>query len=176
MKIFAFSLLVCLCACSDAVDQNIVDDIQREPKRIIEGQGVEVEVYDFDHIVPFLEKENDKINVINFWATWCVPCVEELPYFEKLNQERKDVVVTLISLDFVKQVKSSLIPFIKENSIQSEVILLDDPNSNEWIKKVDENWSGALPATIIYNSNAKAFYEQSFTFEVLEEEVNTFKL
>jgi thiol-disulfide isomerase/thioredoxin len=176
MRYFAALILFMLTACAGESLADESEDFVREPKSIIKDQGIEVEVYDYDHIVPFLEKENDKINVVNFWATWCIPCVAELPYFEKLNQEREDVSVTLISLDFVKQVESSLIPFIIENDIASEVILLDDPNSNEWIRKVDESWSGALPATIIYNNNAKAFYEQSFTFEVLEEEVNSFKL
>ena len=162
--------------CGTQVDEAESFEVVRNPKQTISDQGIDVEVYDYDNIVPFLEKKNGKINVVNFWATWCVPCVDELPYFEKINQENDQVEVTLISLDFVKQVASSLIPFIIEETIQSEVILLDDPNSNEWIKKVDQNWSGALPATIIYNDNAKQFYEQSFTLEVLEQEVEKFKL
>jgi thiol-disulfide isomerase/thioredoxin len=175
MKLLLPVFLFVLIGCASETEQELDEVIVREPTQTITDQNVSVEVYDYDHILPFLERENDKINVVNFWATWCIPCVAELPYFEKLKQEREDVTVTLISLDFVKQVESSLIPFIIENELKSEVILLDDPNSNEWIQKVDENWSGALPATIIYNNEQSSFYEQSFTFEELEKEVNNLK-
>ena len=151
------------------------EELSREPINVIEADGVKVEVYDYEHILPFLERENDKINVVNFWATWCVPCVAELPYFEKLREENNDVTVTLISLDFVQQVPSSLIPYIIKNKLKSEVIVLDDSKSNEWIPKVDEDWSGALPATIIYTNTDRKFYEESFTYQELETEVKQFK-
>jgi hypothetical protein len=67
-----------------------------------------------------------------------------------------------------------LIPFIKKRNLQSEVVLLDDTNENVWIPAINENWSGALPATLIYNKNNRKFYEQSFTYEALENELKTF--
>ncbi len=97
-----------------------------------------------------LEKKDDKTYVINFWATWCAPCVKELPYFEKLKTEYadKNVEVLLVSLDFPKQVEKKLIPFINKKKLKSEVVLLDDINEDVWIKAIDETWSGALPATL----------------------------
>lgn len=135
-----------------------------------------VKTYNYNELKPFLEKKDDKIYVINFWATWCAPCVKELPYFEEIKQKYadKNVEVLLVSLDFPKQVEKKLIPFIKKHKIQSEVVLLDDVNEDVWIKAIDENWSGALPATIIYNKNNRKFYEQSFDYETLESELLTF--
>jgi thiol-disulfide isomerase/thioredoxin len=135
-----------------------------------------VKTYNYSELKPFLEKKDDKIYVINFWATWCAPCVKELPYFEKIKQEyaNKNVEVLLVSLDFPKQVEKKLIPFINKNKIQSEVVLLDDVNEDVWIKAIDESWSGALPATIIYNKNNRKFYEQSFDYKTLESELLTF--
>ena len=114
--------------------------------------------------------------MINFWATWCAPCVKELPYFEKIKQEyaNKNVEVLLVSLDFLKQVEKKLIPFLNKHKIQSEVVLLDDVNEDFWIKAIDESWSGALPATIIYSKNNRKFYEQSFDYKTLERELLTF--
>jgi len=80
----------------------------------------------------------------------------------------------LVSLDFPDKLDSNLIPFIKKNSIQPKVILLDAPNENEWIPKIDESWSGAIPATLIYNKNKRSFYEQSFTREELINELERF--
>jgi len=118
----------------------------------------------------YLHRNSDTLYVINFWATWCKPCVKELPYFELINENYKNqkVKVVLVSLDFAKNYQSMLLPFLNKKSIKSEVILLDDPNSNEWIDKVSTNWSGAIPATLIYIGNSRSFYEQSFNYEQLD--------
>ena len=63
---------------------------------------------------------------------------------------------------------------MEKHQIAEKVVLLDDPNENEWIAKIDSSWSGAIPATIIFNKNKRAFYEQSFTKEALFEEVEKF--
>ena len=124
----------------------------------------------------YLQKKNDSIYIINFWATWCKPCIKELPAFEKLasNYSDKKVKLLLVSLDFPDKLESQVIPFIERNNIQSEVVLLDDADANSWIPKVSPQWSGAIPATIIYKKATRKFYEQSFTFEELEAELKTF--
>lgn len=111
--------------------------------------------------------------MINFWATWCKPCVAELPYFELINSRYpdKEVEVILVSLDLPNQVETKLIPFVKKQRIQSKIVLLDDPDANTWIPKVNENWSGSIPATIIYKGNTSNFYERSFTYDELEREL-----
>lgn len=143
--------------------------------KIYEWESVQVRSYDFNSFAPYLNRNDQFTYVINFWATWCLPCIKELPHFESLNQKYKDknVKVILVSLDMPKKVESSLISFIKKKKLQSEVIHLDDPDANAWIEKVDKNWSGAIPATVIYNATTRKFYERSFTFEELENELLT---
>lgn len=118
---------------------------------------------------------NDTSYVINFWATWCKPCVKELPYFEKLNRkyEDKKVRVILISLDFKRNLDSHLISFIRKNNIQSEVVLLDEPDYNSWINDVSSEWSGAIPATAFIkgSSGIKNFHEKEFTYDELVTEL-----
>ena len=141
-----------------------------------EAQILSVKTYTYLELKPLLEKNDGKTYIINFWATWCAPCVKELPYFEKINQEYSDknVEVLLVSLDFPKQVEKKLIPFINKRKLKSEVVLLNDINENVWIKAIDESWSGAIPATIIYNKNNRKFYEQSFDYKTLKNELLTF--
>jgi len=153
-------------------------DIQVFPKPLqtYSKDGISVKAYDFKTFEPYLKIQNDTTYVINFWATWCQPCVAELPYFEKINSDYKDkkVKVILISLDMKKDADSKLLSFIKKKNLQSEVIFLNDPDANAWIGKVDSTWSGAIPATIIYTKNKRKFYEKSFTFEELEAEIKSF--
>ena len=146
------------------------------PLKIYEANGFKMKSFNFEGLEAYIKPQSDSIYVVNFWATWCTPCVEELPYFEKLNADFKDkkVKVILVSLDMSKQVLTRLIPFIEKNKIQSEVVLLNDVDADAWINKVDPSWSGALPATLIYNAQKRKFFEQSFTYETLLTQLNTF--
>lgn len=134
-----------------------------------------IEVYNFNELEKVLQSEEDMLLVVNFWATWCKPCIEELPYFEAIQKKNKaNVKVILVSLDFPDKLESQLIPFVNKKEIKSQVILLDDPYENEWIPKVDATWSGAIPATLMIYKGKKAFYERSFTQEELEYELSEF--
>ncbi|MEM6721192.1 MAG: TlpA disulfide reductase family protein [Bacteroidota bacterium] len=133
----------------------------------------DIPVLNFEQFEKYLNIEDDNIHVVNFWATWCAPCVKELPYFEAVNQEYKDknVKVLLVSLDFnLKKLNS----FLTKNNLKSEQVLLDDPDQNAWIPKVSTKWSGAIPATVIYKKGKRAFFEKSFTKAELEKELQHF--
>lgn len=96
---------------------------------------------------------SDQILVFNFWATWCAPCIAELPVFEKVNQEDKDVKITLVSMDIdLNPDPQHVYKFISRKQIQSRVVILDAVDPNSWIDTIDKNWSGALPATLIINT------------------------
>lgn len=82
--------------------------------------------------------------------------------------------VILVSLDFPRQYDKKLKPYIKDNNLQSRVVALNDPDMNNWIPKVDDDWTGSIPATIIYNKSGRQFYEQSFTYEELVTELRKF--
>lgn len=144
--------------------------------KAVDKQYNNLKVLSFDELKPYLEKKDDKIHVVNFWATWCKPCVEELPAFEKVHRESttNNVEVLLVSLDFPNEIESHLIPFIKNNGLEPEVVVLDDPNQNKWINGVDKSWSGAIPATIIYSKDKRAFFEKSFSYDELNTELQKF--
>jgi thiol-disulfide isomerase/thioredoxin len=146
------------------------------PHRTVNAQGVTLDVYTFEGLRPLLHRDNDTTYVVNFWATWCAPCVKELPYFERLRTELtgEPVQVVLVSLDFRKQLTSRLIPFIRERGLESRIVVLDDPDANAWIDRVSPEWSGAIPATLIYRGKRRVFYEQSFTYNELEHAVTSF--
>lgn len=111
-----------------------------------------VRVVKFDVLENLMTRDSDRIEVINFWATWCKPCIKELPYFQALHNNMADKVnVTLISLDFADVLNEKVIPFVEKRQIKPEVLLLDEIDYNSWIDRVDPSWSGAIPATLVLN-------------------------
>lgn len=166
-------LLFASCKNKSTSNRNDVESKVVVYKDIEGAKEINLEVYDFNGFKNFLNKKDDKVYVLNFWATWCAPCVKELPYFEKINEiyNIQNVEVILVSLDFPHLYDSKLKPFIKEKNLKSKVIALDDADMNTWIPQIDKNWSGSIPATIIYNKNHSKFFEKSFTYEGLESEI-----
>jgi thiol-disulfide isomerase/thioredoxin len=142
---------------------------------VIIGQPKIIKLADLQSI---LTTKSDQIQVINFWATWCGPCVKELPLIEKLGQEREDVRVTLVSLDLDLDANPEKVyKFVERKGLQSEVLILDEPDPNSWIDKIDKNWSGSIPATIVINTNTgkRKFVGQELKEGELEKLIETIK-
>ncbi|MAU31288.1 MAG: hypothetical protein CMC36_05210 [Flavobacteriaceae bacterium] len=133
-----------------------------------------IEVVDFETFFSKIDLSSEKTYVVNFWATWCSPCIKELPYFEDVNNEfkEKNIEVILVSLDFPSQIESRLIPYLKKNKIKSRVILLNDSKINTWVPKLSETWDGGIPATLIVNPKNYNFYAKAFEKEELFSEIN----
>lgn len=125
----------------------------------------------FDAIEKILNTKSEQIQVINFWATWCAPCIKELPLLEKLNSQNDlNAKITLINLDYADKL-DKVNAFMARKNIQSEVLLLDEIDYNSWIDKVDKAWSGAIPATLIINpkTGQRKFVEKALKEGELEE-------
>lgn len=132
----------------------------------------------FADLAPRLAANNDTTYVVNFWATWCAPCVKELPYFEALHQRFKDekVKVLLVSIDFKKDLPTKLRAFLAKNALQAEVVALVDGQQQTWIDAVDASWSGAIPATLLYRGRKRQFFEGEFAdATALEAAVTAFR-
>ena len=116
-----------------------------------------------------IKNGKDSTYVVNFWATWCAPCIKELPHFEKLGAEYKSekLAVLLVSLDFKSKLTSNVIPFVKRKNLKNEVFLLNESNPQEFIDRIDPSWSGSIPATLFIKNDKRKFVESEFTYEQL---------
>jgi len=95
------------------------------------------------------------VALVDLWAAWCGPCLRELPLFEKLGQDRKDVNVILVSMDMDLDPDSlKVIKFVSRKKILSSVVILNERDPNKWIARIDPGWTGALPATLIVNADS----------------------
>lgn len=129
----------------------------------------QIPVEKFDELEKRWLKNNDTVYLVNYWATWCKPCVEELPYFIELEEQMKNekFSMILVSLDFSSQIESRVIPFLTEHNISSQVIVLDD-KANYWINKVNKNWDGDIPVTQVIKNGEKEFHNSSLNLEELQ--------
>lgn len=130
----------------------------------IRSDAQTIPVVKFSDLEPMLTTESDTLYVVNFWATWCKPCIEEMPYFVEAEKSlsAQKVKFIMVSLDFPKMIDSRLKPFLKKNKVPGQVIVLNDPNSNSWIPKVNEEWDGAIPVTLIFNRKNRIFINIGF--------------
>ncbi len=157
----SFTLFLLLALAVRSISQSETTGQTPNPARYLGDIGI---YDDFADLEPLFHQMTDTTYIINFWATWCKPCVEELPYFEKLYEQFREekVKVILISLDFPRQLESKLVPFVEKHNLQPEVLVLADVRQNDWIDKVDPRWSGAIPVTLIYRNNRRTFVGEQF--------------
>lgn len=136
-----------------------------------------VAIYKIDDLLKRINNNSDTVYVVNFWATWCKPCIEELPAFEKLNAENKarNVKVLLVSIDFKEDVKKT-VSFLSKHNYSTECVLLDELNGNAFIDRVNTKWGGAIPATLFTRKNKEQteFFEKKLSYEILDTTLRRF--
>lgn len=139
------------------------------------GKDNDLKIISYPQFEEMVASPSEQIRVYNFWATWCAPCIKEMPHFEKVNREDKDIDLYFISLDDGRKTER-VTNFIEKRNIQAPVYLLDDIDYNKWISKVHNDWSGAIPATLFIDANGnKHFHEGEMSEEELKSIINNLK-
>ncbi len=111
--------------------------------------------------------------IINIWATWCKPCIEELPYFQEEVKKHDSLQLLLVSLDFKEAFPEVIEKFMKKRKVSATVVWLDETNADYFCPKIDPKWSGAIPATLFINNKTgyRNFVEQQISHEKLKKEI-----
>ncbi len=133
-----------------------------------------VETVNFSQLQEKILYAEAPLTVFNFWATWCGPCVKEMPHFDELESENSDIKVYFISLDF-KQDFNRVEKFLEKRKLNAEVLYLDEKDPDSYMRKVSDDWSGAIPATLFVTDLGKTFFhEKAFTKEELQKTVEKY--
>ena len=112
----------------------------------------------FNDLQQIINSSDGTTRVINFWATWCKPCVDELPSFNKAVETYSDKKTTFIfvSVDFQSQ-QQKVQQKAAELQMKGTVVQLNEKGT-DWIDEMDKNWSGAIPYTILIQPNGNRVY------------------
>ena len=141
----------------------VTESFSQEIKKI---KAVELEKYIL---------ESKKPLIVNFWATWCQPCIEEIPYFLKEVKENKEdsVELILVSLDFKEAFPGDIAATVKKREFKASIAWLDETNADYFCPKIDSSWSGAIPASLFINNKTgyRKFYEEQLSHESLKVEM-----
>ncbi len=133
------------------------------------AQDKQVKVIKVPELEKIIKTEPGKLKVINFWATWCKPCIKELPYFVAAQKKYSEVEFIFISLDYAEN-EAKVNAFSKKKGLdKSKMYLIDELDYNSWIDKVSPEWSGAIPGTLVVNDYGKEFFEKEFHSGELEQ-------
>jgi len=122
----------------------------------------------------YIEKSDTPV-IVNFWATYCAPCIKEIPYFQEVvkHYEKKGVKLLLVSLDFRESFPDKISSFAEKRKFTSPIVWLDETNADYFCPKVDSKWSGVMPATLFINNKKghRSFFEEEMSKEKFETEI-----
>lgn len=121
------------------------------PGMSIIGSAQEIPSVKMDDVVKMIDTSKGPL-IVNFWASWCKPCIQEIPGFEKqVNLAGDKVKLVLVSLDFSEDYPQKLKAFVSAQKYTSSILWLSETDANSFCPKIDNEWEGGIPATLFVN-------------------------
>ncbi|PWT91521.1 MAG: hypothetical protein C5B54_05150 [Acidobacteria bacterium] len=111
-----------------------------------------------DQAIARLPQQADTV-VVNFWATWCAPCIEEIPIFVRLHKNKPNIQIVGISMDNLDQ-QGVVDKFAKEKRMTYQIVLRQGKNFENMVNSLDPNWNGGIPATFVFHKGKRIFSKE----------------
>jgi thiol-disulfide isomerase/thioredoxin len=139
-----------------------------------QGNSQSIPKWKIEELEEYITKSETPV-VVSFWATYCVPCIKEIPYFQEVvaQYKEKEVKLLLVSLDFEESYPDKVSSFAIKRKFTSPIVWLDETNADYFCPKVDSKWSGVMPATLFINNKkgVRNFFEEEIPREKFETEL-----
>ncbi len=126
-------------------------------------KNANADIYTLEQFQQRILQENDTVYVVNFWATWCGPCVKEMPHFKELSEDLKNKPVKFILMSLDAQANLQQVnAFLQKKKITIETHLFAAGDPNVWINQLEPSWEGSIPATFLYQNGRKLSFKESY--------------
>lgn len=126
-------------------------------------KNANADIYTLEQFQQRVLQENDTVYVVNFWATWCGPCVKEMPHFKELSEDLKNKPVKFILMSLDAQANLQQVnTFLQKKKINIETHLFAAGDPNVWINQLEPSWEGSIPATFLYQNGRKLSFKESY--------------
>ena len=130
-----------------------------------------IKITDLQHVIA----QSDHPLIVNFWATFCVPCNKEIPYFQRVvdRYQADKVELILVSLDLPDYYPGRIASFARDRGYTSRILWLDETNADYFCPKVDPGWSGGIPCSLFINNKThyRRFFDRQLTEPQVEPEI-----
>ncbi len=135
----------------------------------------DIPVWKITDVKHYIETHKGEVLVINFWATFCKPCVAEIPHFISVTDQyaSRGVKLLLVSLDLPSYYPARIASFAKKHHFNSPIVWLDETNADYFCPAIDKSWSGSIPATLIIHTSSgyRKFFEEELNATQFESEL-----
>lgn len=114
---------------------------------------------DEESLPTVIQEHRGQVVLVNFWATWCIPCREEFPDLVRLHQERHQDGLTIISISIdtpENEVRAGA--FLEEHNVPFPTYITHTDELSKFLRVMDSTWTGAIPATFIFNAQGGRAY------------------
>ncbi len=144
--------------------QTAVDALKRW-----DAEPVELETIDLQGVQQLTKNDTDKLRLINLWATWCGPCLQEMPELVTINRmyRKRPFEFITLSLDDAGD-KSQVLESLKQNHVAAKNFLVDSTDRDKLAAALDPKWPGPLPYTLLIAPGGKVIYRHDGPIEPLE--------
>lgn len=150
---------------------------KKNPESAVGKELLEVMQIDLSSLQQKIRQTDGKMKVVNFWATWCEPCKEEMPHLVELRKNfGEKIELLLVAIDDASTIDTVMKPILKNAGVEFLCYIKQEGRDEEFINGINPQWSGALPTTFIYNSEGKEveMLTGEQTYEKFEEAVKKY--
>ena len=124
----------------------------KSPPRLVEANEVK----------ELVAQQRGRVVLLNFWATWCPPCLVEFPEIveiEKTYRERGLAVVS-VSADSADRIESDLIPFLAKHAPEFPIYVMRTDDLDTFMQRIDPEWTGEVPATFFISRGGDVTFKR----------------
>jgi thiol-disulfide isomerase/thioredoxin len=132
-------------------------------------EPVDVNLIDANGVRELMKNNSGKLRLVNVWATWCGPCIIEMPELVSINRMYRNRAFEMVTISGdVPGKKSNVLAFLKNKQVSCTNYLFNSEDKPELVEAVDKDWAGGIPYTVIIKPGGEIIYRHSGPIEPIE--------